>query len=156
MEDDVDWDIRLLSQLPELSKGVRTLSNIPLSRAQESPYGDDWDVLWPGHCGECQPEGDPRRYIMHDDPTVAPKSRQINIDMLKEHPEGARIVHKACAPICSFGYAVSYRGAQKVLLALGVKAGMTLAHDNGLGFLCKDGFYDIKCFSVEPMLFFHQ
>jgi hypothetical protein len=52
MEDDVGWDIRLLSQMPEFAKGVRALSNISLTKPQDSPYVDDWDVLWPGNCGD--------------------------------------------------------------------------------------------------------
>jgi hypothetical protein len=51
IEDDMDWDIRLLSQIPEFAKGARSLSQIPLTMPQDSPYGDDWDLLWPGHWG---------------------------------------------------------------------------------------------------------
>lgn len=156
MEDDVDWDVRLLSQLPEFAKGVRSLSRIPLSERQHSPYGDDWDILWPGHCGDILPKNDDRRYIIENDETVAPKAHQTWLKGLAEFPDYTRIVHKAGAPICTFGYAVSYRGAEKILMALAVKAGANLAIDNGLGFLCRDGYLDMKCYSVEPQLFQHH
>ena len=156
MEDDVDWDIRLLSQLPELAKGVRSVSNISLSEHQNSPYGDDWDVLWLGHCGEIMPKNDDRKYIIENDDTVAPKAHQPWLRSLKDLPEHTRIVHKAGAPICTFGYGVSYRGAQKIIMVLGVKAGANLAFDNGLAYLCRDGYLDIKCYSVDPQLFQHH
>lgn len=156
MEDDADWDIRLLSQMPELAKGVRTLSDIPLDEPQHSAYGDDWDVIWPGHCGEVLPEHDDRRYIIENDETVAPKAHQPSLHGLKTMPEGTRWVHKAGAPICSFGYAVSYRGAEKILMALAVKGAGSLAIDNALAYLCRDGYLDMKCYSIEPQLFHHH
>jgi hypothetical protein len=156
MEDDVDWDIRLLSQLPEFAKGVRSLSDIPLAEPQYSPYGDDWDILWPGHCGDILPKNDNRRYIIENDETVAPKAHQPWLRGLKDLPEHTRMVHKAGSPICTFGYAVSYRGAQKILMALAIKAGANLAIDNGLAYLCRDGYLNMKCYSVEPQLFQHH
>jgi hypothetical protein len=156
MEDDADWDIRLLSQLPDFAKGVRSLSNIPLSEPQHSPYGDDWDILWPGHCGDYLPENDDRRYIIENDETVAPKAHQTWLRGLAEYPDYTRMVHKAGAPICTFGYAVSYRGAEKILMALAIKGGANLAIDNGMAFLCRDGYLDMKCYSVEPQLFQHH
>ncbi|KAK0101592.1 hypothetical protein ONS95_006755 [Cadophora gregata] len=156
MEDDVDWDIRLLSQLPEFAKGVRSLSGVKPSEAQHSPYGDDWDILWPGHCGEVLPKGDDRRYTISNDETVAPKAHQPWLMGLKDMPEKTRMVHKVGAPICTFGYAVSYRGAQKLLMALAIKGGGNLAFDNRLAYLCRDGALDLKCYSVEPQLFQHH
>ncbi|PQE08813.1 glycosyltransferase family 25 protein [Rutstroemia sp. NJR-2017a WRK4] len=156
MEDDVDWDIRLLSQLPDFAKGVRSLSGISPSQTQYSPYGDDWDVLWPGHCGDYLPENDKRLYVIENDETVAPTAQQPWLTTLKDMPEHTRIVHKAGAPICTFGYAVSYRGAQKILMGLGVKGGQNMAFDNSLAFLCRDGYLDMKCYSVEPQLFHHH
>ncbi len=155
MEDDMDWDIRLLSQMQDLAKGVRHLSNIPATKHQLSPYGDDWDLIWPGHCGEVMPKGDDRRYIIKNDETVAPKAHQPWLVGLKDLPESTRMVHKTGAPICTFAYAVSARGAQKVIAALGLK-GSNLHFDNALAYFCRDGVLDVKCFTVEPQLFNHH
>ncbi|TGO80465.1 hypothetical protein BPOR_1758g00010 [Botrytis porri] len=157
MEDDVDWDIRLRTQLPELAKGIRTLSHIPLSQRQHSPYGDDWDMLWLGHCGEELPSAfligkKDEIYRIDNDETVAPKSSQPYLQTLADYPERTRIVHKAGSPKCTLGYAVSYRGAQKILMAA-VKGGNNLPVDNALASLCRDGYLDMKCFSVEPQIF---
>ncbi|CZT09713.1 uncharacterized protein RAG0_14381 [Rhynchosporium agropyri] len=98
MEDDADWDIRLLAQLTEFAKGVRSLSGIRPSDAQHSPYGDDWDIFWPGHCGDILLTDDDRKYVIENDETVAPKTHQPWLKALKEMPENTRIVHKAEAP----------------------------------------------------------
>jgi hypothetical protein len=156
MEDDVDWDLRILSQMPEFAKGVRTVSEVPLTKPQNSPYGDDWDILWPGHCGEVPPEEDELLYINNNDVTVAPKEHQPWLKMLKDYPDGTRIVHRAVAPLCVFSYAVSHRGAQKLLTALATKSPWDLAFDNQLAYACKDKLLDLKCYSVEPMLFYHH
>ena len=155
MEDDVDWDIRIRSQMQDLAKGVRHLSNVRANQHQLSPYGDDWDVIWPGHCGEVLPEGDNHQYIILNDETVAPKAHQPWLKALKDLPEQTRIIHKTGAPICTFAYAVSTRGAQKILAGLGLK-GSGLNFDNALAYFCRDGMLDIKCFTVQPMLFFHH
>lgn len=157
MEDDIDWDVRIQSQMPEFAKGVRTLSKSPLNEPQDSPYGDDWDILWPGHCGEVGPEDkDEPIYVITNDATVAPKEHQPWLKMLKDYPEGTRIVHRGITPICTFAYAVSRRGAQKILAALAIKTTYDLAFDNQLMFSCKDKALDLKCYSVEPMLFYHH
>ncbi|ATZ56580.1 hypothetical protein BCIN_13g04170 [Botrytis cinerea B05.10] len=161
MEDDVDWDIRLRTQLPEFAKGIRTLSRMPHSQRQHSPYGDDWDILWPGHCGDELPsvfhKGEKDElYRIDNDGTVVPKSSQSGLKTLANYPANTRIVHKAGAPKCTLGYAVSYRGAQKILMALSVKGSNDLTGDNALASLCRDGYLDMKCFSVEPQLFQHH
>ena len=155
MEDDADWDIRLLSQMQDLAKGIRHLSGVSPTTKQHSPYGDDWDIIWPGHCGDEMPKNDVQLYVIENDETVAPKARQTWIKGLAEYPEGTRLIQRAGAPICSFGYAVSYRGAQKLLMALGIKGMGGLAFDNALATLCRDGFLDAQCYSVQPELI-HQ
>ncbi|QSZ35916.1 hypothetical protein DSL72_007038 [Monilinia vaccinii-corymbosi] len=168
MEDDVDWDIRLLTQLPEYARGIRTLSHVPLDQRQHSPYGDDWDILWPGHCGDAPPASPPHHdqeakktkhdaalYIIDNDETVAPKSARAWLKALAAYPENTRVIHRTGAPTCTFGYAVSYRGAQKILMALAVQGGAkrNLALGGALASLCHDGHLDARCYSVEPPLF---
>lgn len=157
MEDDVDWDIRIKKQMEDLARGTRTISNISMTEPQHSPYGDDWDIIWPGHCGEVLPKNDDNIYVISDDETVAPKAHQPWLKALKEYPEGTRIIHKTGAPICTFAYAVSYKGAQKIVaaLGLGLKLG-TLPYDNELAFFCQGEVFGVKCVSVQPMLFMHH
>lgn len=44
LEDDVDWDISIKSQLQTFALAVRTLQGTAHTHTQ-SPYGDEWDIL---------------------------------------------------------------------------------------------------------------
>ncbi|KAK7746022.1 hypothetical protein SLS53_002744 [Cytospora paraplurivora] len=214
MEDDMDWDVRLKPQLELVAAGARAvISNLPelyfptgrpSSSSQSSPsgepispYGDDWDVLWLGHCGEPfaeelpenkdLPNDDPgkvamaRKYTILNDATVPPLDHVTGIVDFRAHPERTRWVHVTAAPICTFAYAVSQRGAKKILYDLSVDR-LSGPFDNALAWLCRravggwsklaalaaqgdpldrerqlgDRGLDAKCLSVTPPLFFHH
>ncbi|KAK7983326.1 hypothetical protein PG989_010728 [Apiospora arundinis] len=116
-----------------------------------SPYGDDWDILWLGHCGETFPERIPGHevvdlasarytyYAMRDDETMPPlanTSSWINGDLRRE--PGTRWVHFSGGPTCSAGYALSQSGARKVLHALSVGGTLIAQLDNAMADLCRD------------------
>ncbi|GAW11049.1 hypothetical protein ANO14919_003880 [Xylariales sp. No.14919] len=167
MEDDMDWDIRLKGQLKQVAEGARTL--MPTSARSSSPYGNGWDVIWMGHCGEIFPEvlpenlGKPEhpKYIIYDDETVPPLSKVSGLVNFREYPEFTRFVHVAGGPICSFAYALSQSGARKVLMGLSVDR-LGGAFDNALADFCRDGAsgnlngLQAKCISVTPPIFFHH
>ncbi|KAI0165051.1 glycosyltransferase family 25 protein [Hypoxylon sp. FL1284] len=184
MEDDMDWDVRLKPQLERVAQGARAL----LSSASDpnSPYGDNWDLMWLGHCGEVFPEtldenkekpiDDPgirymsRKFVIENDMTVPPKDRVTGLVDFKNNPEYTRWVHVTGAPICTFAYALSQRGARKVLFDLSVDH-LNGPFDNALAGLCRravsswgvedpvaagDRGLDAKCISVTPPIFFHH
>ncbi|KAI9799162.1 MAG: hypothetical protein M1833_004202 [Piccolia ochrophora] len=158
LEDDVDWDVRLKSQLINFARGARFIRNTPESAPTLSPYGDDWDVLWLGHCGEHFPANDSRRFVISGDPSVPAyqNTYQPENDMQKESfPEHTRIVHTSDAPICTFAYAVSRRGAQKIMYALSV-AKLEGNFDNALAWFCQAKTLGARCVSVQPTYFFHH
>ncbi|ROW02558.1 hypothetical protein VPNG_07846 [Cytospora leucostoma] len=187
MEDDMDWDVRLRSQLEDIAKGTRTLLGNGGSSGPDrpvSPYGDGWDVMWVGHCGEPfpetleenrdKPEDHPgarymrQKYVIEDDPTVPPPDRTTGLVDFRAHPPHTRWVHVSAAPICTFAYAVSRRGARKLLFDLSVDH-LLGAYDNALAGLCRravaavgeespegDRGLEAKCFSVTPPVFFHH
>ncbi|KAH0489130.1 hypothetical protein TgHK011_009574 [Trichoderma gracile] len=178
IEDDMDWDIHLKSQLHDIAHGARHILR-EASALPHSPYGDGWDVLWLGHCGEPFPEtleenaGLPSdnmaqmsaKYIIHDDETVPPYSKVSKLVDWSQYPPRTRIVHMSAAPICTFAYAVSQTGARKILYGLSVD-GLHMAFDNSLAQLCRDAVYglgrnqssglDVKCLSVNPTIMFHH
>lgn len=202
----MDWDVRLKPQLELTAAGARAILSslpdvfFPKGRASSaatssqssplSPYGDDWDILWLGHCGEPFPEdleenrGLPpddhgraamaRKFTILGDATVPPYDHLTGIVDFAQHPEHTRWVHVTAAPICTFAYAVSHRGAQKILYDLSVD-GLTGPFDNALAWICRravgswsglgkgedpeslgDRGLDAKCLSVTPPLFFHH
>lgn len=49
IEDDVDWDVEIKSQMRLVSDNIRNyMTTVP---SDPTPFGTDWDVLWLGHCG---------------------------------------------------------------------------------------------------------
>ncbi|KYK55025.1 hypothetical protein DCS_06986 [Drechmeria coniospora] len=131
---------------------------------KSSPYGDNWDVLWIGHCGMIFPREKndiPKGRVIHrDDVTVAPKR---NLWLLTEpftlkekYPPHTRAVHHAEEGVCTLAYAISQAGARKILHELALKP-PTAAFDILLRFFCDgtDGRAMHNCLGVTPGLFHH-
>lgn len=178
MEDDMDWDVRLKTQLEKFATGARTM--FPAGAAEPhvssthnpSPYGDDWDLLWLGHCGEVFPETLPenknldpealallsRKARIENDPTMPPPDKVTGYQDFKASPH-TRWVHVTGGPICTFAYALSARGARKLLFDLSVDH-LNGPFDNSLADLCRFGREEsrlgMKCVSSTPGLFFHH
>lgn len=160
MEDDVDWDISIKNQFHNFAIAVRSLQYLSINQVPtNSPYGDEWDVLWLGHCGmECKTD-QPYALILND-PTV-PATRHF-LPYLRdppplERPDDARLTCKLKDGVCSNFYAVSQRGAQKILSALSVNpSGLAEEIDIGaqfdvsLGRMCGQGY--LNCFGSYPAL----
>ncbi|ORY71534.1 family 25 glycosyltransferase [Pseudomassariella vexata] len=179
LEDDADWDVRLKEQLVRFAEGSRVDSIRPTM--PHSPYGDGWDILWLGHCGDTFPERIPghhiidtdsaryKYYAVHNDETMPPPEHTMSwiSGDLKRHP-ATRWVHFSGGPTCSAGYALSQAGARKVLLALSVGGTLVAQLDNAISDLCRhhtpwDAPEDIegppgypgarmRCLSVTPAL----
>jgi hypothetical protein len=104
-----------------------------------SPYGDpeNWDLLWLGHCGAGfpRPPADAEAIGRHNilladpnDPTVPmPSYLRAHpfgpLDALGEtHPPHTRVYHRASGgALCTVAYAVSQRGARRLLHEFGIK-----------------------------------
>ncbi|KAL0943085.1 uncharacterized protein CTRU02_200972 [Colletotrichum truncatum] len=130
-----------------------------------SPYGDDWDLLWVGHCGMHFPFHDnknvPKARIIHtNDVTVAPKKNlwtfNIPFTLKEKYPEHTRAVHHAQEGVCTLGYAVSQRGARKLLHEVALKD-VSDAYDILLRFFCEGakGRKPHNCIATQPALFHH-
>ncbi|ETS84026.1 hypothetical protein PFICI_05902 [Pestalotiopsis fici W106-1] len=112
-----------------------------------------------------------RKFMIQNDSTVPPQNRVTGLIDFKQYPEHTRWVHITGAPICTFAYALSQRGARKVLFDLSVDH-LVGPFDNSLAALCRravstvgvakdastarDRGLDTKCISVTPPLFFHH
>jgi hypothetical protein len=140
LEDDVDWDIRLRSvAAPLAATAVRKV--LPPVRADPNNtqyWGDQnaWDLLYLGHCGDyfsaVSHEGlkdPPNPSILNELPHVVYKdpSTPGKLDLhpftaglfdALGVPEHARFLHRSKFPLCTFGYAVSRAGAERLLTDL--------------------------------------
>ncbi|CAN9272249.1 unnamed protein product [Alternaria alternata] len=144
LEDDVDWDIRLRSQqIPLAASAARQLLPPPRSQhpyanaaSNHTQYWGDqdaWDLLYLGHCGdyfdvvtEDGPKTDRQSFnltamphILYQDPTL-PAWYNLHpftqaLFRLLGMPEGSRVIHRSKFPLCSFGYAVTRRTAERLL-----------------------------------------
>ncbi|KAL4961704.1 uncharacterized protein BDV14DRAFT_210965 [Aspergillus stella-maris] len=158
MEDDADWDVSFKTQLQSFAIAVRALQK-PEATSPTSPYGDDWDVLWLRHCGiDCKNEQP--YFLTPNDPTIVPPAHFLpywrDIPPL-ERPDDARLTCEISDGTCSIVYAVSLRGAQRLLAALSVapagiaeKVDIGAQFDVSFGRLCGSGY--LRCFALYPSL----
>jgi hypothetical protein len=169
MEDDTDWDVSIKAQLQIFAHAVRALQPQDSRNAPtQSPYGDDWDILWLGHCGvSCRT--DMPFYLTPNDPTIPmphhflPLWRDPPTFEGYERPDHSRLACTASDAVCSMLYAVSYSGAQRILAALSVNpSGLAEEIDIGaqfdvsVGRMCGNGY--LRCFAPYPSITgsFHQ
>ena len=130
-----------------------------------SPYGDNWEVLWLGHCGERFPEVErdseiPRgRVIISNDYTV-PESRHIDKlfgtdELMTKYPDHTRVVHHTAETVCSLAYAVTQAAARRILYSGGIRQWMG-PFDIFLRNYCTgnmDGGKVRNCVTVQPQYF---
>ena len=156
MEDDADWDINLKNQLVLLAQGAQYITGVESGSKPTSPYGDDWDLMWLGHCSATIQPQDQRRFIIENDFTVALPDKRVNFldDSLNTTKEGldgrTRVIFESADGLCTYAYALSQSGAQKVLLAQSrVKHWKPI--DIGLANMCKKE-KNFRCLAVVPQL----
>lgn len=159
LEDDSDWDIGLKSQMTEFARGSRWLLETGDSNPA-SPYGDGWDILWIGHCHSEPNKTDNRRWVIDHDPTVPPDGSRWNFgqpNMTRwekgENPDPqTRLVYIQQYGWCTSGYAVTLRGAKRILWRTSMMP-FNWSIDGGMGYMCnKESFHDFTCVAPFPRL----
>jgi len=160
-EDDADWDVGIRAQMRELAKGTRWLGNSTTKVVeQDSPFGDDWDILWVGHCST-KSGYDPRRWVIPHDPTVVPPEYRRYHDKPDMQPwetgldanNQTRIIFVPTWGVCTTAYAVSIRGAMKLLYHQSLSK-FNMAIDMGLGVMCANpaAASDFRCIAPYPAM----
>ncbi|CAJ2507256.1 Uu.00g084420.m01.CDS01 [Anthostomella pinea] len=141
------------------------LNDLPATIApQKSPYGDNWDLFWLGHCGMHFPftesKAIPKGRVVYTEETVPQTQHLWTLsdpnDIKEQYPNHTRVVHHAQDGICSGGYAVTQKSARNVLYELGLKD-MNAAYDILLRWFCENGGEPSRghhhCLTVQPPLF---
>lgn len=151
VEDDVDWDVRIKAEMRLVSDNVRAYMGV--AEDDPTPFGTDWDVLWLGHCGSSITDDLPPPRVFLDDtrcetPLYSGWSKRFLRDKLTE---GHRQVQAAHMTVCTFGFGVTKKGAQKMVPLL--SRGGNEAFDVALSGYCKKE--KLKCIVVNPQLFNH-
>lgn len=149
VEDDVDFDVRLKDQIRLISDNVREFT----FATDRTPYGIDWDVLWLGHCGSAIEDSMPPTLKYRDETRCKTElysgwSKHFLRDKLEEDH---RLVQTSMQTVCTFGYGVTRKGAQKVLELLGT--GGNEAYDVSMGSFCRSE--QLRCIVVNPQIMNH-
>lgn len=169
-EDDADWDVNIKSQLLEYAKGSQIITGGTPLRGEKvdfrqlqdqgapigSPYGDDWDLLWLGHCGMSnEAKANQTYYVQENDPTSTPKQHRIgwtpNLSPFSDLPESSRYIFETgFGARCTAAYALSQRGARRLLYhqTLGRRA---TTSDRAVNRLC-GGFMAARCLTSWPAI----
>ncbi|MCJ1393115.1 hypothetical protein MMC18_005987 [Xylographa bjoerkii] len=172
MEDDADWDVRLKCLLKDFARSYNALARNPDAATLDfdglpstqppsiSPYGDDWDLLWLGHCGMHLPS---RGLAIHQNDVSVPEIKHLRSWDINEYtplavyPPHTRVVMRQVnMPVCSLVYALSQRGARKLLYSLSLRK-FDSSYDVMLRAWCQgfDGNEVHVCPGVLPQLFDH-
>ncbi|TQS33688.1 hypothetical protein Golomagni_05956 [Golovinomyces magnicellulatus] len=133
---------------------------------KKSPYGDDWDLLWFGHCGMAFPTAAktkiPKGRVMQYNDRTAPAKKHLwgfpkPFTLVDKYPDHTRAVHHVQEGVCSLAYALSQRGARKLLHQIALMD-VTDAYDILLRFFCEGEHGRTKgvCMTVQPPLFGHH
>lgn len=149
VEDDVDFDVTLRTQMMLVSDNVRNFTGA--TEDDLTPYGKHWDVLWIGHCGEI-PVDDADK-LEYPDSSLMPTDLYAGWTKkyLVHIKEGHRAVQYLQQAVCTFGYAVTAFGARRILESL--SSGQDEAFDVGLMNKCKQGA--LRCVTVNPEIMHH-
>ncbi|KAL8936646.1 MAG: hypothetical protein Q9211_004090 [Gyalolechia sp. 1 TL-2023] len=153
-EDDADWDVSFRSQLLNFATGSQWLLNTPAGHTPHSPYGDDWDLLWLGHCALSPFKTDPRRVLFENDPSTTPFKHRFNLGEIPDmthYDNTTRIMYATNGGTCLYAYALSYRGAQKILFHLSMSY-YNRPVDFGIHDMCEDEARNFRCIGVFPQM----
>ncbi|KAI1342424.1 glycosyltransferase family 25 protein [Xylariaceae sp. FL0016] len=151
MEDDVDWDVRIKDQMRLVWENVRKYTSN--HEDEPAPDGDDWDVLWLGHCGSTIEDYLPEP-LQYADGTRCRTEDYLGwskIYVQGKLSEGYRQVQYSSQTVCTFAYAVTKSSAQKVLDLTGT--GASEAFDVALEAYCRQGA--LRCLVINPQVFNH-
>ncbi|TPX16396.1 uncharacterized protein E0L32_004045 [Thyridium curvatum] len=132
-----------------------------------SPYGDNWDVLWIGHCGmhfpaAGRPGAVPRGRVIHSDDVTVPERRYLwtlndPFTLKDQYPEHTRAAHHVQEGVCTLGYAVTQKAARQILHEIALRD-VSDAFDITMRFFCEGvrGHRRHTCLTVQPALFHHH
>lgn len=145
LEDDADWDVAIRQETPEIAHAIRRLTNGVIG-----PWGFNWDYIALGHCGAGKIPDD--NYLVINDNTTGPAEEFRALwGPEKDLANHTRFVHGTGGIVCTFGYAVSRHGAQKLIKHL---SGSGQPLDIDYASMCSGG--GLNCYAVTPEIIHHQ
>lgn len=169
IESDADWDVAIKNQVSLVSQHMPEIVSKMHAKNKGSfseldPYGaTNWDMLVLGTCLET-PRKD-RKYVTFEDPSIPSMSvipdwgitplipyydKKSKEDLLSIEPDRLRrFLHKSPGTVCTTSYAISRRGAQRLLHTLSVR-GYFAQVDLGIRDMIENNLLDV--YTVLPPL----
>lgn len=144
---DADWDVDIQTQVLRAQQGLRLLTRSPTTE----PWGTLWDIIYLGHCGD---KLKPRNHVYHDSgvPDIKTDYTGFHYGSLDILPPKSRAIHRSTRPVCTFGYAVTRRGAEKIInLSHDAKA-----IDTRIGRACENHENNMRCWTINPEIIHHH
>ncbi|KAK9461814.1 uncharacterized protein V1516DRAFT_264050 [Lipomyces oligophaga] len=163
LEDDLDWDVRVHEIFERLSLNMQEnplrIDKASAHEKSSAPYGLDWDFMFLGHCLD---SSNPKRLDLvhtYDDPTlpsdISKYTYEIKQTMRSMGIGNSQIVKQRAisptwGPACTMAYAITRRGAQRLLFQLSY---LTLRGpvDNEMAWRSEDGKF--HSYTVNPPIF---
>ncbi|KAE9979395.1 hypothetical protein EG328_000880 [Venturia inaequalis] len=161
LEDDADWDVNVKEQMFLQSQAILSNPNLVTndnSVENGKPYRDDWDIFFLGACGvspHVNKTANVGPYLVVKDPFMEERRKLTPtfIDSLNHfgvHEEGERVLFRASATLCTTGYAVSKKGAGRLLYHIGWKD-FSSPVDNEMSWRIEDG--SVRGITTAPAIF---
>ncbi|KAK9388143.1 hypothetical protein V1515DRAFT_597846 [Lipomyces mesembrius] len=162
LEDDVDFDANIHDIFELLSTQMqhnRIRTTPPTEHEKKAaPYGLDWDVLYVGQCSDRSNENRQDLVHIYEDPNVPSRHDTFDhfvgqLQSLGIHGRNLgkmRAIAPAWSPVCTMGYAITRKGAERLILDLSYR-GITAAIDIDIIRKLQQGI--IRGYSITPPLF---
>ncbi|KAK9360610.1 hypothetical protein V1504DRAFT_454050 [Lipomyces starkeyi] len=162
LEDDVDFDANIHDIFELLSTQMqhnRIRTTPPTEHEKKAaPYGLDWDVLYVGQCSDRSNEDRLDLVHIYEDPNVPSRHDTFDhfvgqLQSLGIHGRNLgkmRAIAPAWSPVCTMGYAITRKGAERLILDLSYR-GITAAIDIDIIRKLQQGI--IRGYSITPPLF---
>ncbi|KAK9367933.1 hypothetical protein V1509DRAFT_624834 [Lipomyces kononenkoae] len=158
LEDDADFDVNVHQIFQRISMQMQHNSlrvEPPTEREIEAaPYGLDWDVMY---LGQCSDYAGPRKDLsmVFDDPDAPQRARTHEHFVAMMQSLGVygkaigktRVISPSYGPVCTLAYAITRRGAQRLLLNFSY-LGLSTAVDVDILNKLQDG--SIRGYTVTP------
>ncbi|KAK9326841.1 hypothetical protein V1520DRAFT_350383 [Lipomyces starkeyi] len=162
LEDDVDFDVHIHDIFETLSRQMqhnRIRITPPTEHEKKAaPYGLDWDVLFVGQCSDHS--NDDRLDLAHiyEDPNVPSRhdtffhfiGQMESLGIRDSNFGKMRVIAPSWNPVCTMGYAITRRGAERLILDISYR-GITGPVDIDIIRKLQQGI--IRGYTITPPLF---
>lgn len=127
LEGDAAFGIDIRKQSERMAKALNKLSGdraLGLNATKSHPWGSSWDMIYFGACGEGNDFSD--IFNVYEDPGSVSFRYDFSLVESFDIGVGKRTIRKSGTPGCTTGYAISRRGARRMLVRQAIDSDMPI------------------------------